>query len=107
MAEEGMQKILERAREMQKKQHRRLRETTVESSVADGKLQGTMNGHRALISLGIDPELADPAQRTSLERAVVELVNDLVTKTDEVLSKRFGLVDKMPSLSIENLFRRS
>ena len=60
-----------------------------------------------MVSVGIDRELADPTHRTSLEQGIVELINDLVSKIDEVLSKRFGMVDKMPSLSIENLFGRS
>lgn len=106
MSDEGMQKILRRAREMQEKQNRRLAETVVESSVADGKLQGKMNGHRALISLKVEPSFVALENREQIERLVVELVNDLVDKMDEILANQFGIVDKMPSLNIEHIFGR-
>ena len=107
MSDDGMKKILKRAREMQDKQNRRLAETLVESTVADGRMHGTMNGHRILVSVDIDRDLVDVANREILERSVVDLVNDLVDRMDKVLADQFGIVDKMPSLSVEHIFGRS
>lgn len=106
MVDKGMEKILARAREMQEKHNRQLAETTVESTVADGKIHGTMNGHRALTSIHLEQDLISADSLESIERSVVELVNDLVDRMDAVLEDRFGIVDKMPSLSVENLFGR-
>jgi DNA-binding protein YbaB len=104
--DKGMEKILARAREMQEKQNRRLAETTVESTAAGGKIRGTMNGHRALTAISIDADLVTTETLETVESAVVELVNDLVHQMDEVLENRFGIVDKLPSLSVEHLFGR-
>ena len=106
MADKGMQKMLKRAREMKEKQDRRLAETVIEATVADGKIEGKMNGHRALLSVRVDPDLVRLDNRETLERQVIELVNKLIDEMDEILEKRFGIVDKMPSLSIDNIFGR-
>lgn len=107
MSDDGMQKILKRAREMQEKQNRRLAETIVESTAADGRIKGKMNGHRALLSVSIDRDLVALEHRETVERSVADLVNDLVDKIDKVLAEQFGIIDKMPSLSVENIFGRS
>jgi len=104
MSDDAMQKMLQRAREMQEKQNRRLASTLVESTVAGGKIHGTMNGHRALLSVQVDRGLVRVEDREALEGYVVELVNDLIDQIDKVLEERFGIVDKMPSLSTEHLF---
>ena len=106
MADKGMEKMLRRAREMKEKQDRRLAETVVDATVADGKIEGKMNGHRALLSIRVDPDLIRLDHREALEQHVVELVNNLVDQMDEILETRFGIVDKMPSLSIDNIFGR-
>lgn len=104
MSDASMDKILKQAREMQDKHNRRLAETFVEATTEDGRIQGKMNGHRILVSLKIDPELVALDNRQLLERSVVVLVNDLVDQMDQILADRFGIVDKMPSLSVENMF---
>lgn len=104
MSDDAMQKMLQRAREMQEKQNRRLAATLVESTVAGGKIHGKMNGHRALLSVQVDRGLVRLENREALEGYVVELVNDLIDQMDKVLEERFGIVDKMPSLSTEHLF---
>lgn len=101
MSDDGMEKILEQAREMQAKHNRRLAETVIEATVADGRILGKMNGHRALISLSIDKELVELENRQLLERSIAELVNELVDEMDKILENKFGIVDKMPSLSMD------
>ena len=104
MADPGMEKLLRRAKEMQEEQSRRLAGTVVEATTADGRVTATMNGHRALLAIEIDPDLVAPENQASLESLVAEVVNDATTQIDEILAKRFGIVDKMPSLSIDNIF---
>ncbi len=104
MADPGMEKLLRRAKEMQEEQSRRLSETVVEATVADGQITAKMNGHRALMSMTIDPGLVIPENQSSLERLVAEVVNDATSQIDEILAKKFGIVDKMPSLNIDNIF---
>ncbi len=106
MAMKGMEKMLEQARKMQEKQNRRLAATTVEATVEreSGKIVGRMNGHRTLLSVGVAPELLQTEPPELLEEMVKELVNQLTDKLDKVLEKRFGIVDKMPSLSAGNIF---
>ncbi|HEX9730895.1 MAG TPA: YbaB/EbfC family nucleoid-associated protein [Thermoanaerobaculia bacterium] len=104
MSDDAMKKMLQRAREMQEKQNRRLADTLVQASAAGGKVRGRMNGHRALLQVQVDRDLVRAENREALEGYVVELVNDLIDQIDKVLEERFGIVDKMPSLSTEHLF---
>ena len=106
MADPEMEKLLRRAREMQQEKSRRLAGTVVEATAADGRVTARMNGHRALLSIEIDPDLVLPENKASLEGLVTEVINDATSQIDEILAERFGIVDKMPSLNLDNLLGR-
>ncbi len=106
MPQPGMEKLLEKAREMKEKQDRELAEAVVKGQAAGGKIAAKMNAHRSLLSLDIDPDLVRAEHRELLEEKLLELVNDLARQVDGVLKDRFGIHDQMPMPDLGDMFDR-
>lgn len=96
----NMRKLLKQAEEMQEKMKRELGDTVVESSVGGGMVAVTMDGHKHLRAVKIDPEAADPEDIGMLEDLIVAAVNDAARKVDETLRERVGSL----AAGIPNLF---
>ena len=95
----NMQKILKQAQQMQDKIQRELGETSVDASVGGGILAVTMNGHKQLLSVKIDPEAMDPEDLGMLEDLIVAAVNEANRKIDETMQEKVGsLAPSIPGL---------
>ena len=95
----NMQKILKQAQKMQDKLQRELGETSVDATVGGGILAVTMNGHKQLLSVKIDPEAMDPEDTGMLEDLIVAAVNEANRKVDEALQQKVGsLTPGIPGL---------
>ena len=95
----NMQKILKQAQKMQDKIQRELGETSVDATVGGGILAVTMNGHKQLLSVKIDPEAMDPDDVGMLEDLIVAAVNEANRKIDETLQQKVGsLTPNIPGL---------
>jgi len=95
----NMRKLLKQAQEMQEKMQRELAETIVDASVGGGMVTVTMNGHKHLLSVRIDPEAMDPEDPSMLEDLVVAAVNEASRKMDETLRAKLGtMASGMPGL---------
>ena len=95
----NMQKILKQAQKMQDKIQRELGETSVDATVGGGILAVTMNGHKQLLSVKIDPEAMDPEDTGMLEDLIVAAVNEANRKIDETLQQKVGsLTPSIPGL---------
>ena len=95
----NMQKILKQAQKMQDKLQRELGETSVDASVGGGILAVTMNGHKQLLSVNIDPEAMDPEDTGMLEDLIIAAVNEANRKIDEALQQKVGsLTPGIPGL---------
>ena len=95
----NMQRILKQAQKMQDKIQRELGETSVEASVGGGILAVTMNGHKQLLSVKIDPEAMDPEDTGMLEDLIVAAVNEANRKVDETLQQKVGsMAPNIPGL---------
>ncbi len=86
----NMQKILKQAQQMQDKLQRELGETSVDATVGGGILAVTMNGHKQLLSVKIDPEAMDPEDPSMLEDLIVAAVNEANRKIDDSLQQKIG-----------------
>lgn len=93
-----MSKMLERARKMKDKQNRELAEMKAKAKVGDDRVEATMNGHRALLSVQIAPELLSADHRQEIESLVVEAVNDALDEIDDKLGSSYGTLSSLPSL---------
>lgn len=95
----NMRKLFKQAQEMQEKMQSELGETRVEASVGGGMVAVTMDGHKHLLSVKIDPEVLDPEDPSMLEDLLVAAVNEASRKLDDTLRDKLGsIASGMPSL---------
>lgn len=96
----SMDSLLEQAKAMREKQQRELSATTAKGQSEDGAITATMDGHKHLRSLRIDPEVIDPDNLEQLQKRVIEAVNQATEKMETILVRKFG-----PSSGIPDLLR--
>jgi DNA-binding YbaB/EbfC family protein len=95
----NVQKLLRQAQEMQQKMEKEQAELQVEAAVGGGMVRVTMDGHKNLIAVKIDPEVVDPEDVGLLEDLLVTAFNEASRKMDESLREKFGsMVGNMPKL---------
>src|SRR3954462_3116403 len=87
--QEEMQKAKKMQEEMQKAQEELARET-VTASAGGGAVKATITGNLELVELQIDPEVLDPEDVEMLQDMVLAAVNEALTSSQEMASKRLG-----------------
>ena len=79
----------------------------VEGSAGGGMVVAVMNGRQELLSIKIDPQVADPNDLEMLQDLVVAAVNDALRKSQELASGEMGKIAgglNIPGLKIPGLF---
>ncbi len=95
----NLNKMLKQAQKMQDKLQQELGETSVDATVGGGMVAVTMNGHKHLLSVKIDPEVLDPEDPGMLEDLMVAAVNEANRKVDETLQQKVGsMTPSIPGL---------
>ena len=84
-----MQQVQQMQQEMQQAQEELARET-VTASAGGGAVKATMTGNLELVELQIDPEVLDPEDVEMLQDMVLAAVNEALTSSKEMASKRLG-----------------
>jgi DNA-binding YbaB/EbfC family protein len=84
-----MQQVQQMQQEMQQAQEELARET-VTASAGGGAVKATMTGNLELVELQIDPEVLDPEDVEMLQDMVLAAVNEALTSSQEMASKRLG-----------------
>ena len=84
-----MQQVQKMQQEMQQAQEELARET-VTASAGGGAVKATMTGNLELVELQIDPEVLDPEDVEMLQDMVLAAVNEALTSSQEMASKRLG-----------------
>jgi DNA-binding YbaB/EbfC family protein len=84
-----MQQVQQMQQEMQRAQEELARET-VTASAGGGAVKATMTGNLELVELQIDPEVLDPEEVEMLQDMVLAAVNEALTSSQEMASKRLG-----------------
>ena len=84
-----MQQVQQMQAEMQKAQED-LATETVTASAGGGAVKATMTGNLELVELQIDPEVLDPEDVEMLQDMVLAAVNEALTRSQEMASKRLG-----------------
>ncbi|MDQ4042965.1 MAG: YbaB/EbfC family nucleoid-associated protein [Actinomycetota bacterium] len=84
-----MQQVQQMQQEMQQAQEELARET-VTASAGGGVVKATMTGNLELVELQIDPEVLDPEDVEMLQDMVLAAVNEALTSSQEMASKRLG-----------------
>ena len=84
-----MQQVQQMQQQMQQAQEELARET-VTASAGGGAVKATMTGNLELVELQIDPEVLDPEDVEMLQDMVLAAVNEALTSSQEMASKRLG-----------------
>ena len=84
-----MQQVQKMQQEMQRAQEE-LAHETVTASAGGGAVKATMTGGLELVSIEIDPEVLDPEDIEMLQDMVLAAVNEALTSSQEMASKRLG-----------------
>lgn len=97
-----LQKMLKSAQEMQDRLQKELAELRVDGSSGGGMVTVVLDGHKALQSIRIDPEVVNRDEVEMLQDLIVAAFNDGAAKVDEALAAKlggFGAGLKIPGLT--------
>lgn len=86
----NMRKLMQQAQQMQQQMERDMGALEVAASVGGGMVQVTMNGHKQLLRVTIDPEVLSADEASMLEDLVLAAVNEASRKVDEEMQSRMG-----------------
>ena len=84
-----MQQVQQMQQEMQQAQEELARET-ITASAGGGAVKATMTGNLELVELQIEQEVLDPEDVEMLQDMVLAAVNEALTSSQEMASKRLG-----------------
>lgn len=94
------QKMQEKMAEMQKE----LASKTIEASSGGGMVTATVNGGQELVSLKIDPSVADPKDIEMLQDLVVAAVNEGIRRSKQMVADEMGKLTAGLGMNIPGLF---
>jgi len=83
-----MQKVLGQMREMQELLQQKLAQLRVEASAGGGMVTVKMNGHKQLLEVKLDPEVASSGDRELLQDLVLAAVNEAGRMVDAELQQQ-------------------
>jgi DNA-binding YbaB/EbfC family protein len=85
-----IQNMMKQAQEMQERLQREMAELTVQGNAGGGMVTVTINGHKHLQRLVIDPEVVSKDDVAMLQDLIVAAVNDAHRKVDDALKQKMG-----------------
>jgi DNA-binding YbaB/EbfC family protein len=85
-----LQKMLKTAKEMQDRLQQELASLRVEGSSGGGMVSLVLDGHKALQSIRIEPEVVNRDEVEMLQDLIVAAFNDAAAKVDEALAQKLG-----------------
>jgi DNA-binding YbaB/EbfC family protein len=85
-----LQKMLKSAKEMQDRLQKELAVLRVEGSSGGGMVTVVLDGHKALQSIRVDPEVVNREEVEMLQDLIVAAFNDATAKVDEALAQKLG-----------------
>jgi len=94
-------RLLQQMQERLMKAQEELGNETVEGTAGGGAIKILMTGHQKVQSVKIDPEVVDPEDVEMLQDLMVAAINEAVSKSHELASKRLGALTggmKIPGL---------
>ena len=85
-----IQAMMRQAQEMQERLHREMSELTVQANAGGGMVTVTVNGHKHLLKIAIDPEVVSKDDVPMLQDLIVAAVNDAHRKIDDAMKQKMG-----------------
>jgi len=90
MKMKNLQKMMKQAQQMQSRMEQEMGELRIEASSGGGMVSVTMDGTKQLLSIAIDPEVADPEDTEMLQDLILAAVNEAARQVDEHVSQQMG-----------------
>lgn len=84
----NMQAMMQKAQQMQQKMQEEIAQIRVDASAGGGMVSVTMDGHKNVTGVKIDPEVAGDVEM--LQDLVMAAVNEAAKKVDEESQKKMG-----------------
>ena len=94
-------RLLQQMQQQLMKAQEELGNETVEGTAGGGAIKISMTGHQKVHSVTIDPEVVDPEDVEMLQDLMAAAINEAVSKSHELASKRLGALTggmKIPGL---------
>ena len=85
-----IQSMMKQAQEMQQRLQQQMSEIRVQATAGGGMVTATVDGHKHLLTLAIDPEVVSKDDVGMLQDLIVAAVNDAHRKVDEALKQKMG-----------------
>jgi hypothetical protein len=98
----NIQKMMQQAQQMQEKLQRQMGEMRIDATAGGGMVTVTVNGHKQLLAVKLDPEVVSKDDVEMLQDLIVAAVGDAHRKVDEVLATEMkGMMGglRIPGLS--------
>jgi DNA-binding YbaB/EbfC family protein len=94
--------MMQQAQQMQDKLQKQMAEIAIEATAGGGMVTVTVNGHKQLQKIKLDPEVVSKDDLDMLQDLIVAAVNDAHRKVDEALANQMqGLMGglRLPGMS--------
>lgn len=82
--------MMKQAQEMQERLQREMSELMIDANSGGGMVTVSVNGHKQLLKLKIDPEVVSKDDVGMLQDLIVAAVNDAHRKVDEAMKQKMG-----------------
>jgi DNA-binding YbaB/EbfC family protein len=86
----NIQDMMKQAQEAQQRLQQQMNEMRIQAAAGGGMVNVTVNGHKHLLTLAIDPEVVSKDDVGMLQDLIVAAVNDAHRKVDEELKRTIG-----------------
>lgn len=98
----NIQKMMQQAQQMQERLQKQMGEMTLDATAGGGMVTVTVNGHKHVLAVKLDPEVVSKDDVEMLQDLIVAAINDAHRKVDEALANQMqGMMGglKIPGLS--------
>ncbi|HEX8029404.1 MAG TPA: YbaB/EbfC family nucleoid-associated protein [Vicinamibacterales bacterium] len=85
-----IQNMMKQAQEMQERLQRDMSDLTIQATAGGGMVTVTVNGHKHLQKIVIDPEVVSKDDIGMLQDLILAAINDAHRKVDDALKQRMG-----------------
>src|SRR5687768_9791827 len=85
-----IQNMMKQAQEMQQRLQQQMSELTLQATAGGGMVTVTVNGHKHLQRIVIDPEVVSKEDVGMLQDLIVAAINDAHRKVDDAMKQKIG-----------------
>jgi DNA-binding YbaB/EbfC family protein len=96
-----MKKMMQQAQQMQERLQKQMAEMTLDATAGGGMVTVTVNGHKHVLAVKLDPEVVSKDDVEMLQDLIVAAINDAHRKVDEAIANQMqGLMGglKIPGM---------